>query len=99
MILNTNLLNMLLQPMNNLVEEPAVKSMPLIQFHQGDRVRIDTIEGGRDMTRRLLGLGIRVGSEVEVLHHRGRGLVVVSGANRIALGGGVAERLWAESLS
>jgi ferrous iron transport protein A len=51
------------------------------------------IRGGQKVTRRLLGLGLRVGSEVEVLHHRGHGVVVVSAGNRIALGGGVADKL------
>ena len=45
-----------------------------------------------------MGLGLRVGSEVDVLHHRGRGVVVASSGNRIALGGGVAEKLLIEPL-
>lgn len=84
--------------MNNLAQDPSLKTLPLTRFRPGAHVRIDAIEGGREMTRRLLALGIRTGSEVEVLHRRGRGVVVVSGANRIALGGGVAERLLAEAL-
>jgi ferrous iron transport protein A len=51
------------------------------------------IRGGQKVTRRLLGLGLRIGSEVEVLHHRGHGVVVASAGNRIALGGGVADKL------
>jgi hypothetical protein len=35
---------------------------------------------------------------VEVLHHRGHGVVIASAGNRIALGGGVAEKLLVESL-
>jgi ferrous iron transport protein A len=37
-----------------------------------------------------------VNEEVEVLQHRGRGVVVARGGNRIALGGGIAEKLMAE---
>ena len=57
------------------------------------------IQGGQLLSRRLLGLGLRIGSQVEILHHRGRGVVVVSSGNRIALGGGVAEKMLVEPLS
>ncbi len=64
----------------------------------GRRARLVKIEGGRELTRRLLGLGLSINEEVEVLQHRGRGVVVARGGNRIALGGGVAEKLMAELL-
>ncbi len=64
----------------------------------GARARITSILGGRILHRRLLGLGLRVGSEVNVLHHRGGGVVVASAGNRIALGGGVAEKMLTEPL-
>ncbi len=56
------------------------------------------IQGGQKVSRRLLGLGLRVGSEVEVLHHRGHGVVVANAGNRIALGGGIAEKLLTQLL-
>ncbi len=64
----------------------------------GGHARIAAIQGGRNLHRRLMGLGLRVGAEVNVLHHRGRGVVVASAGNRIALGGGVAEKLLIETL-
>lgn len=64
----------------------------------GSHARIVSINGGRNLHRRLLGLGLRVGSEVAVLHHRGRGVVVACAGNRIALGGGVAEKLLIQTL-
>ena len=64
----------------------------------GRSARLAKIEGGRELTRRLLGLGLSINDEVEVLQHRGRGVVVARGGNRIALGGGVAEKLMAELL-
>jgi ferrous iron transport protein A len=71
----------------------SLESLPI-----GCSARITAIRGGRNLHHRLLGLGLRVGSEVNVLHHRGRGVVVYSGGNRIALGGGVAEKLLIEPL-
>ena len=60
----------------------------------GEAAHIAEIHGGRALTRRLLGLGLRVGSPVTVLHHRGQGVVLSNGETRVALGGGVAEKLW-----
>ena len=65
----------------------------------GQRVRILSILGGRQLGRRLLALGLTVGNEVEVLHHRSSGVVVAKGGNRVALGTGVAEKLQVEELS
>ena len=59
----------------------------------GERARISKIRGGKTLTRRLLGLGLRIGSEISVLQHRGRGVVVASAGNRVALGGSVANKL------
>ncbi len=64
----------------------------------GARARILRINGGQLVSRRLLGLGLRVGSEVELVHHRGGGVVIASSGNRIALGGGVAEKILVEPL-
>jgi ferrous iron transport protein A len=70
--------------------------LSLDQVRPGTRVRLVAIDGGRQMTRRLLALGISLGSELEVLHRRGRGVVVGRDGNRVALGSGVAEHLQIE---
>jgi ferrous iron transport protein A len=80
------------------MDQPAVPDVTLESAPIGSRVRITAIQGGRGLHRRLMGLGLRVGSEVEVLHHRGSGVVVASAGNRIALGGGVSEKLLIERL-
>lgn len=72
--------------------------IPLAQLPIGSHARVLVIHGGRELARRLMGLGIRTGSEVDVLHHRGRGVVLAVGDTRVALGGGIAEKLLAESL-
>ncbi len=64
----------------------------------GQKVRLISIRGGRKLTRRLLSLGVAQGSELEVLHHRGGGVVVGKGGNRVALGAGVADKLMIEVL-
>ena len=70
----------------------------LNQVPNGSRVRLVSIQGGRNMVRRLLALGLSVGNELEVLHQRGHGVVVARNGNRVALGGGIAERMLTEIL-
>ncbi|EXJ13350.1 FeoA family protein [Imhoffiella purpurea] len=52
------------------------------------------IQGGRHLTRRLLSLGLRQGSHLSVVQRRGQGLVLASGEVRIAVGSGIADKLW-----
>ena len=54
------------------------------------------IDGGENLRRRLLSLGLRVGGEVEVVHRRGGGVVLARDGNRVALGHGVARKVLAE---
>ena len=65
----------------------------------GGHARIACIDGGAQLTRRLMGLGLRVGSNVAVLQHRGRGVVLASGDTRIALGADIASQLLVEPTS
>lgn len=70
----------------------------LKQLAIGNKAKITKIKANRFIVRRLLGLGLRVGSVISVLHHRGKGVVIAAGGNRIALGEGVTEKLQIELL-
>jgi ferrous iron transport protein A len=59
----------------------------------GATARLVEIRGGRQLQRRLTALGLRIGGELRIEHRRGRGLVVSAGASRVALGGGVVDKL------
>lgn len=74
-------------------QSPAVSPHLLADLVEGQPARISAIRGGRQMERRLLSLGLRVGTAVNVVQRRGQGVVVASAGNRIALGLGVAEML------
>lgn len=76
------------------MEESHTDLSRLADLPIGEAAHIAEIRGGRALTRRLLGLGLRIGSLVTVLHHRGQGVVLSNGETRVALGGGVAEKLW-----
>lgn len=80
------------------MESVQLPLIPLAGLSLGTPARIVEIRGGRQLSRRLLALGLRVGSEVLVLHHRGGGLVVSLGDTRVALGGGIVDKLWVEPL-
>ena len=64
----------------------------------GSRVRLNAIEGGKSMSRRLLALGVSLGGEFEVINHRGEGTVLAREGNRVALGAGVSNKLLVETL-
>lgn len=75
-----------------------MSSKTLGEILVGQKVRLVAVDGGRQLVRRLLSLGLCIGSEVEVLHHRGHGVVVARAGNRVALGKSIAEKLRAEVL-
>jgi len=67
---------------------PSLNRLPV-----GVSARILEIRGDRAVARRLLGLGLRVGSVISVVQHRNRGVVVACAGSRVALGESVAELL------
>ena len=77
----------------------SMRGQSLVDTPVGQKVRLVSIDGGRQLVLRLLSLGLSVGAEIEVLHHRGRGVVVARDGNRVALGKGVAEKLRAEIIT
>jgi len=78
------------------VPHPRLLTLP--QLPVGQRARISAIHGDRDMARRLLGLGLRVGSEISVVQQRNRGVVVARAGNRVSLGSSIADKLLMEPL-
>lgn len=87
MILNTVINTMKTTMLNN------TTAIPLDRLPIGEHARIIEIHGGKGMARKMMGLGLKVGSEVDVIHRRGQGVVVGKNGNRIAIGGGISSRL------
>lgn len=83
----------------DLEQTTAEATVVLARLPVGSRARIERILGGRLLVHRLLGLGLRVGSEVELTHRRGGGVVLASAGTRVALGAGVAEKVLVLPLS
>jgi len=70
----------------------------LLSLHNGDSGRIASIEGDSQMVRRMLSLGLRVGTVVNMINHRGKSVVIRNAGTRVALGPGIAEKLLVEPL-
>lgn len=70
----------------------------LLSLENGHSGRIASIEGDRQMVRRMLSLGLRVGTVVDMLNHRGKSVVIQNAGTRVALGPGIAEKLLVEPL-
>jgi Fe2+ transport system protein FeoA len=65
----------------------------LLNMENGNKVRILGIEDHDRIGRLMLSYGLRVGSVIEILHQRKRGVVIGSGPTRIALGSDMARKL------
>lgn len=70
----------------------------LLALKNGRSGRIASIDGGKQMVRRMLSLGLRVGTVVNMLNHRGRSVVIQNAGTRVALGPGIAEKLLVEPI-
>lgn len=71
---------------------------PLSALKENEKGKIAGIEGGREITRRLTHMGFDPGTEVRMVKNEGRGPVIVElrGSGRIALGRGMAEKIFLE---
>jgi len=70
----------------------------LLTLKTGRSGRIASIEGGNQMVRRMLSLGLRVGTVINMLNPRGSSVVIQNAGTRVALGPGMAEKLLVEPL-
>ncbi len=71
----------------------ATGATPLNRLQVGVTATIQIIDGDSKLSRKLLGLGLRVGSQINIVQHRNRGVVVANAGNRVALGQSIAEKL------
>jgi len=70
-----------------------MKGVLLNQMPVGSRGTVVHISGGKAMLRKLMSLGIKTGSDIEMLHHRGKGVVVLSMGTRIAVGESISQHI------
>ncbi|WP_303785139.1 FeoA family protein [Azovibrio restrictus] len=68
-------------------------SMPLPLANPGEPVRVMAFVQGRDVEKRLAGMGLTLGCELHLLQREGGNLVVAVGNTRLALGHGLAQKI------
>lgn len=79
--------------------QSSTQAFPLILADEGERVRIQTLQGGKGLAKRLTELGLNPGTEVRIVARQGGGLVVARGETRLALGGGMASKILVEAIA
>jgi len=72
--------------------------MQLNQIPSGAHATVTDIRGGKEMTRKMMALGLTVGTDIELLHQRGNSVVVRSKGTRIAIGESIMDHLSVEAL-
>lgn len=70
----------------------------LLSLATGKSGRIAAIDGDGQLVRRMLSLGIRVGTTVAMLNHRGKSVVIQNAGTRVALGPEIAVKLLIQPL-
>jgi len=74
--------------------ENLANVFPLNMVIEGEKVKIVSIIGGKNLIKRLLALGLIEEIEMQVLHKQpGNGVVVACGETRLALGLGMAQKI------
>ena len=76
---------------------PENSSFPLTMAVRGQLVRLTKIMAGRKLTHRLTELGLTPGVHFEVLHDHGGPLLLAVRDSRLALGRGMASKIFVEA--
>ena len=79
-------------------QQAAAKTFPLAMAGEGERVRIQSLQGGKGLAKRLTELGLNPGTEVRIVARQGGGLVVARGETRLAIGCGMAVKILVEAI-
>ncbi len=66
---------------------------PLAMAQEGEIVKIQTLNGGKNMEIKLTSMGLNVGSELLISQRQGGNFVVIRGETRLALGMGIAQKI------
>lgn len=69
------------------------KSFPLAMASIGEKLRIVKLKGSEGTVRRLIGMGLVPGIEVQIISNSGGSVIVAIGDNRIGLGAGMAQKI------
>jgi ferrous iron transport protein A len=71
-------------------------SLPLGKASVGVPLRITAVRAGKTLEKRMISMGMPLGTEIEILYRRGGSVVLVVGSSRIALGMGMVSKIMVE---
>ena len=69
-------------------------AFPLALARTGEKLVINGVQSGKGLNRKLMEQGLRPGIEVSVIQKRSGGFILASEGQRIALGAGLAQKLF-----
>jgi len=72
--------------------------LPLWRAPMGVPLRIESIQADKATEKRLLSMGMPLGTLVEILHRRGGAVVLAVGGSRLAVGADMACRILVEPI-
>jgi ferrous iron transport protein A len=59
-------------------------------------LRITAVRAGKKLEKRMISMGMPLGTEIEIMYRRGGSVVLVVGTSRIALGAGMVSKIMVE---
>jgi len=71
---------------------------PLWKAPVGVPLRIEAVHADKATEKRLLSMGMPIGTQVEILHRRGGAVVLAVGGARLAVGADMARRILVEPI-
>ncbi|RMG31225.1 MAG: ferrous iron transport protein A [Gammaproteobacteria bacterium] len=72
--------------------------VPLWRAPSGVPLRVEAIQADKATEKRLLSMGVPLGTVVEIVHRRGGAVVLAVGGARLAVGHDMARRILVEPL-
>lgn len=79
--------------------ENSIRAFPLSIASEGEWVRIIGINSGKNLLKRLITIGLMVGTEIQISQREKQaGLIVRCGETRVALGLGMANKIIVEPI-
>lgn len=74
--------------------------IPLALAREGERVKVSRVSGGRGLVRRLIDMGLRPGTEIEIVSASRTGPFVIRlGGQRLGVGFGMAKKIFVDLVS
>ncbi len=71
----------------------AAKSFPMAMASVGERLLIVKLKGSEGTVRRLIGMGLVPGCQVQIISIANGSVIVGIGDNRVGLGAGMAQKI------